>query len=214
MKKSLLILSIALYGSLQTIAQEQGPVSVSVEGALGPIGTRSTGNSLGFTVAYHSNRFSIGTGLTYFNSGREQENRVTFPLNTYPPVDYEEYVFRHLLVPLTLSYHAPMGRKVEFIPSIGFGISYNTSAKYRTQSSDSNFYKRDFNSAEFDRYFRKVSVWGHAAVRFSYKLSEAFALLAGVEARGMLTGLYKPEAHLPQEHPLALYFSLGARYRF
>lgn len=214
MKKSLLILSIALYSTLQAGAQEQGPVSVSVEGALGPIGTRSTGHSFGFTAAYHINRFSIGTGLTYFTSGLEKENRVLFPVNTYPPSDYEEYVFRHLLMPLTLSYHAPMGRKVEFIPSIGLGISYNTSAKFRTQSSDSNFYKRDFSSAEFDQYFRKVSVWGHAAVRFSYKLNEALALLAGAEARGMLTGLYKPEANLPQERTLTLYFSLGARYRF
>ncbi len=214
MKKSLLFLSIALYSSLQTLAQGQSPVSLSVEGALGPIGSRSTGHSLGLTAAYHLGRFSIGTGLTYFTAGREQENRVLFPFNTYPHADYEEYVFRHLMLPLTLSYHAPMGRKVEFIPSAGLGISYNTGAKYRTQSSDSSFYKRDFSSTEFDRYFRKVSVWGLAAVRFSYKLSEPLALLAGVEARGMLTGIYKPEAGLPQEHTMTLFFSLGARYRF
>jgi hypothetical protein len=213
MKRISLLFLISIFLVNRAAAQEQGPVSVSVIGYLGVNGTRSTGHSLQLKLAYHINRFSIGTGISYFNSGFEKQgpSLTTF----YPNILYEDYTFRHLLLPLTLSYHAPMGSRVEFIPSVGVGVSYNMNGKYHTQSSDSSFYNRDFSSVEFDQYFNKVSLWGNAAIHFSYKVSEPLSLLAGIEFQGMFTGMYKSSVVIPRnEHCATLYFGMGARYRF
>jgi hypothetical protein len=213
MKKISLLFLISLFLVNRAAAQEQAPVSVSVMGYLGVNGARSTGHSLQLKLAYHINRFSIGTGIAYFNSGFEKQDE--FFTTFYPNISYEEYTFRHLLLPLNLSYHIPMGGRVAFIPSVGVGVSYNMSGKYYTQSSDSSSYNRDFSDREFDQYFRKVSLWGNAAIHFSYKVSEPLSLLAGIEFQGMFTGIYKSSVVIPRnEHCATLYFGMGARYRF
>jgi hypothetical protein len=210
MRKLLLMFAVTLCRTTPIAAQEQGPLSLSAAGYLGTNSAESTGHSLQLKAAYHVGKFSISLGVSHFSSGVSIRNS---PVDTYP-YTYDELTLTHLMLPLALNYHAPMGNKFEFIPSIGLGISYNTGAKYMTSSSDSSFYQKKFSNEEFNEIFRKVSIWSSGAVHFSYRLSEHLALLAGSEFQIMLSNKFKPNAGIGNEHPLTLFFGLGARYRF
>ena len=214
MRKSLFILSLISCNATHIIAQERGPISVSATGYVGANGTRSVGSSFQLKVDYHINRFSVGSGITYFSAGIEREGAIFHPVNQSINTYREEYSFRHLMLPLTLSYHAPMGKTFEFIPSVGLGASYTAKARYSTQSSDSSYFKRDFTDGEFDRNFRKVNLWGIAALNFACNVNEQLALLAAIEGQGMLTTAFKPEADVYRGRQASLYFGLGLRYWF
>ncbi len=214
MKKRFLILSVTLWGTLQANAQEHGPLSVSAAGYVGANGTRSPGSSFQLKADYHINRFSIGSGITYFSAGIEREGSVFLPPNNSFNTYLEAYTFRHLMLPLTFSYHAPMGKTFEFIPSVGLGASYTAKVRYSTQSSDSSFFNRDFSDWEFERNFRKVNLWGIAALNFACNVNEQLALLAAIEGQGMITNAYKPGAEAYRGRQASLYFGLGLRYWF
>jgi hypothetical protein len=213
MKKLFFILSVTAY-SVQAGAQERGPLSVSATGYIGANGTRSMGSSIQLKLDYHINRFSIGSGITYFSAGIEREGIILHPVTQLNNTYREEYSFRHLMLPLMVSYHAPMGKTFEFIPSAGLGASYTAKALYGTQSSDSSYFRRNFTNEEFDRNFRKVNIWGIAALNFACNVNEQLALLAAIEGQGMITNAFKPEADVYRGRQASLYFGLGLRYWF
>lgn len=195
MKKLLWFTAITFCTITNAVAQEQSLLSVSAGGYLGGGTTHTIGHSLQLKVAYHINRFSIGTGINYFNSGYARKGVDFSPphTNTYENELREEYIFRNLMLPVMLSYHAPMGSIFEFIPSVGIGASYTTKAQFSAQSSDSSFFKHDITSREFESNFRKVNLWGIAALHLACNLNEQLALLPAPNSRVCLPICTNPQ---------------------
>jgi hypothetical protein len=99
------LLSTILLTSLCIRVIAQDGASNNAIGYLGLYSNIETEVSLDYKI----NRFSLGTGISYFASIDGTEHNATpFP-NAY---NYDRrYIFRHFMVPVNFGYHIPMGNR-------------------------------------------------------------------------------------------------------
>jgi len=186
MKLRFLFLLATICCAMPAMAQnEQNAWSVLAAGAFGRFG-----NEVQVGAEFPIGRFSLGAGLSYLGSVHLKDT-IDLP---YPNSNkyFKELGFRHLMLPVTLAYRMPMGRRFAFIPMLSAGVSYNIRARYSSWTDQyQNYFERNISGNEYDGYFRRISLWAGAAVRVSYKLSERVSIFAGVHGRYMLLPVSK-----------------------
>lgn len=204
MRSTLLITILLTLSFIRVIAHDGA--SINAMGYWGPFSNIETQVGLDYKI----NRFSLGTGISYFTSTDGTEHNATPLPNAY---NYDHrYIFRHFLVPVNFGYHMPLGNRFFVIPMINLGLSYNTSVKYMTwEDHYLNLYERKLSQPEFNQHFRRVSLWAGLALRFSYSITDKLSLLAAIHGRGTITPINKDEPY--QQRSSSISAGAGLQYR-
>jgi hypothetical protein len=203
MKPGLFITILLTFSCCPVIAQNGA--SIKAMGYWGPYSNIEAQLGLDYKI----NRFSLGTGISYFTSVDGTEHNATpFP-NAY---NYDQrYIFRHVIVPLNIGYHIPVGSRFHIIPMAIIGISYNTSVKYMTwEDYYANLYERKLSRQEFDQHYRRISLWAGLALRFSYHITDRLSILASFQGRGTITPINKNDSYRQRSSSI----SAGAGFQY
>lgn len=183
MKHILLTLLITVSG-LGTNLMAQNGLSVNA------MCFRGSGNEVHLGIDYRVNGFSLGIGLAYMSSQVQfdPDPVFNFPMSAYK----KRYIFRHLMLPVELAWHLPVGSRFSLIPAVNTGIGYNTSMKYMTwQDHYLNLYERKISQEEFDQSYKRISLWAGFSARLAYRVTERISILAALQGRFMITPVNK-----------------------
>jgi hypothetical protein len=168
-------------------------------------------------IGYRHGDLLFSSGISYMRTGAKTTVTILDVLgNPVGTMDYRFY-FYHLVVPFTFGYQISLGRKLAFTPSAGFGLAYNTGEK----ETDPALLAMGSNemvsmpSAEFDNYYKRISVLEILQANIDYKASSSLDITCGPAANYMLTNIFNSHNGAPNnpgQRNYAFLFNAGIRW--
>jgi hypothetical protein len=143
-------------------------------------------------VGYKLNHWRFEAGIQYSISGYKMDDLVfgnNFPDTT--PQGSSEVQYQHLSIPLKVGYEIRLGNKFNLIPLAGIVTSYNLGATSINNLFGEGKKTYPWTKERFDYDNHRISIWGTAALRAEYKLSNRISIFAGPSVQYMISNLLK-----------------------
>jgi hypothetical protein len=143
-------------------------------------------------LGYKLNHWRLEAGIQYSTSGFKYDYLVfgnIFPDTT--PNGSAEIRYRHLSIPVKVGYEIKLGNKFTLIPFAGIMTSYNLGATSVTDIPGEGKKTNSWTKEEFDYDNHRITIWGTAALRAEYKLSNRVSVFAGPSVQYMISNLLK-----------------------
>lgn len=171
----------------------------------------ASGLKSGINIGYQRNRWQFSTGIHYLETGYQQDIFYNNNFNPDTPL-YQQFKFRHILVPLEVGYELLPGRRFGLIPSAGLAFSHNTAMRYLSNNGN---YERTVKNTEFSMNYNAFSFFAHVGFHVRYKINDQFSLLAGYQSFFMLSNLNKLHSSAePDIYTYTVQGGAGLCYRF
>jgi hypothetical protein len=143
-------------------------------------------------VGYKLNHWRLEAGIQYSISGFNY-GKLVFG-NNFPDTTSQgsaETRYQHLSIPIKVGYEIRLGSKFKLIPFAGVITSYNLGATTITNINGEGKNTYSWTKERFDYNNHRITIWGTAALRAEYKLSNRISLFAGPSVQYMISNLLK-----------------------
>lgn len=170
------------------------------------------------TAGYQTGKWRLQTGIQYLTSGYEL-NGLLFGTDFYPNAPTAtgtgkyRITYKHIGVPVELAYAIPLGPRFHLVPTLGLLTTYNLGADTWLQEKEGAKATRGTLPADFFKsQYNRISLWGTAAFRLEYKLSNRVSLFGGPYANYMVSNFSKqsPDFASISQRNYTIGFELGA----
>lgn len=143
-------------------------------------------------IGYKLNHWRLEAGIQYSTSGFKYDNLVFG--NNFPDTTSQGSVtiqYRHLAVPIKVGYEIRLGNKFNLVPFAGIITSYNLGATSVTDIRGEAKRTDSWTKEQFDYDHHRITIWGTAALRAEYKVSNRISVFAGPSVQYMISNLLK-----------------------
>jgi hypothetical protein len=167
-------------------------------------------------IGYKLNHWRLEAGIQYSTSGFKYDNLVfgnNFPDTT--PQGSVTIRYQHLAVPIKVGYEIRLGNKFNLVPFAGIITSYNLGATSINDIRGEAKKTYTWTKEQFDYDNHRITVWGTAALRAEYKLSNRISVFAGPSVQYMISNLLKSPYSNPvynaSQRNYTINFDLGVK---
>lgn len=171
-------------------------------------------------VGYQFKNWRFQTGLQYGTSGYKLKGSL-FSADFDPITPYQqgasEYqlTYNHIGIPVQVGYVILPERKLSIVPQIGIFTSYNLGA-HSSMVSQGEQKEHTWSKESFEGQYKRVSIWGTAAIQLEYKLSKRISLIGGPSVQYMINNFnYSPNPSFfkSEQRNYAINFDLGVNIK-
>jgi hypothetical protein len=151
-----------------------------------------SGYSGSLNVGYKLSHWRFEAGIQYSTSGYKIDD-LLFGYSFPDTIGYGSSTtqYQHLAIPVKVGYEIRLGNNFKLIPFAGIITSYNLGATTNNDIPGEGKNSYTWTKERFDYNNHRISIWGTAALRAEYKLSNRISVFAGPSVQYMISNLLK-----------------------